>query len=77
MLEELLSVQRSSPSADLHGQQRACLSRVPLSALARGKVGIKSTDPSQSGGAPWTGAVNHNSPSAFSVSGSSLWKSFP
>ena len=50
MLEELLSVQCSSPSADLHGQHRACFPRVPRSALARDEVGIKSTDPSESVG---------------------------
>lgn len=47
MLGELLSLQRSSPSADLHREQRARLLCVPLSALARDEVGVKSTDPSQ------------------------------
>lgn len=47
MLEEVLSVQRSSPSADVHRQQRAPLPRVPLFALARDEVGIKSVDPSE------------------------------
>lgn len=50
MPQELLSVQRSSPSADPRGPPRACLPPVPLSVLARDEVGIKSTDPSQSVG---------------------------
>lgn len=48
-----------------------------LSVLALNEVGIKSTDPSWSVGALWTGAVNHKSPSGFSAASPPLGKSFP